>query len=44
MPPFRCELKRRKLGLPRGLITIDFKACTMTCNGEVIKIDESASN
>ena len=34
----RCELKRRKAGLNKGPIPIDFKACTMTCLDEVIDL------
>ena len=34
----RCELKRRKAGLSKGLISINYKACTMTCMGEVINL------
>ena len=36
----RCELKRRKKGSTRnkGLIGIDFKTCTMYCDGEAIKL------
>ena len=35
---YRCELKRRKAGLSRGLISINYKACTMTCMDEVINL------
>jgi hypothetical protein len=33
-----CELKRRKMGIPRGLIHIDFKNCTMKCIDDIIPL------
>lgn len=37
-----CELKRRLMGL-KGHIPVDFKACTITCGDEVIKLMEGST-
>ncbi|GAX82871.1 hypothetical protein CEUSTIGMA_g10297.t1 [Chlamydomonas eustigma] len=39
-----CELKRRKLELPKGRIHIDFKTCSIKCIDEIIPIVDSGNN